>query len=360
MNWTVEVAVADFDILKPWAILTNGNSDSVKYAALELAAYIEILRANFRVEQKSLPIIDSKDSSAINYIGQSPHIVLRAKVGKGNGFTWRMDKFRLEIIGEGGRGLFNGMFDFLSALGFKWKTPDNEESPRRNSVSSHILPMRTAENRYSGQKRYLLFDNNQKKVESWIRWAARNRIDALVFPLASRAFSVFFERLTQKTGIYEIDVEAGGWELPRLVPRKYFTFHKEMFRMNEGKRDKRINFCPTSPETIRVISSEARKVFLAHPHTKAFHLWPTRGHEQEWCSCPSCRAFTAEEQNRIAINVAADALHEIAPSAVLSYCELSTENSNIALRENVIKTGRLLDSFGQETSGWFFTDLITL
>ncbi|MDR0411281.1 MAG: DUF4838 domain-containing protein [Treponema sp.] len=351
--------MADFDILKPWAILTSGNSDSVKYAALKLAAYIEMLRVNFRVEQKSLPIIDSKDSSTINYVGQSPHIVLRAGDGKKNGFSWRMDKFRLEIIGEGGRGLFNGVFDFLAALGFKWRTPYDEEMPRRSSVSSHILPMRTAENHYSGQRRYLLFDSNQKKVGSWILWAARNRIDALVFPLASKAFGVFFERLTHETKTYEIDVEAGGWELPHLVPRKYFICHRDMFRMSEGKRDKRINFCPTSPETIQVISQEARKVFLAHPHTKAFHLWPTRGHEQEWCSCPTCRAFTAEEQNRIAINVAAGALRKINSSATLSYCELSTEEASIALHGNVIKVSHIPGTVEPEISGWFIADSIT-
>ncbi|MDR0643848.1 MAG: DUF4838 domain-containing protein [Treponema sp.] len=348
--------MVDFDILKPWVILMSGNSPSVKNAARELSTYIEILRADFRVEQRAILIIDSKDSSAINYMGQSPHIVLRAGDGKGTGFTWHLDKFRLEIIGEGGRGLFNGIFDFLSALGFRWRYPGSVDLPRRNSAAPHILSIREAENAYSGQKRYLLFGNNQKKVESWILWAVRNRIDAMVFPLASKAFGVFFEKLIQKTEKYEIDVEAGGWELPLLVPRKYFTFHKEMFRMNEGKRDKKINFCPTAPETIRVFSQEAREVFLAHPHTKVFHLWPTRGHEGEWCSCPTCRAFTAEEQNRIAINVAADALHEIAPSAVISYCELSTEQPNIALRENVIKISRLPGAFEPEISGWFFAD----
>ncbi|MDR1126720.1 MAG: DUF4838 domain-containing protein [Treponema sp.] len=346
--------MADFDILKPWVILISGTSESVNSVALELAAYIEILRAGFRIKQKSLSILNSKDPSAINYMGQSPHIVLRAGEGKENGFSWRMDKFRLEIIGESGRGLFNGMFDFLSALGFKWKTPGSEELPRRNSFAPHILPMQTAENHYNGQKRYLLFSANQKKVESWILWAARNRIDALVFPLGSKAFRVFFKELIQRTQRYEIDVEAGGWELPLLVPRKYFFFHKGMFRMNEGKRDKKVNFCPTSPETIRIISQEARKVFLAHPYTRVFHFWPTRGHEHEWCSCPTCRAFTAEEQNRIAINVAADVLQRVLPSAVISYCELSNEESSIDLRDNVVKMSRLFDTFGQETSGWFF------
>jgi hypothetical protein len=348
--------MADFDILKPWAILISGASGSVNSVALELTAYIEMLRAGFQVEQKSLPIINSKDPSAINYMGQSPHIVLRSGDGKGNGFSWRMDKFRLEIIGESGRGLFNGMFDFLSALGFKWKTPSEEELPHRNSFAPHILPMRESENHYNGRKRYLLFNANQKKVESWILWAARNRIDALVFPIESKAFSVFFEKLTQKAEKYKIEIEAGGWELPLLVPRKYFFFHRELFRMNEGKRDKKINFCPTSPETIQVISHEARKIFLSHPYTRVFHLWPTRGHEREWCSCPSCRAFTAEEQNRIAINTVADVLSRVTPSAVLSYCELSTEQSNIALRNNVIKMTRLLDSAKQEVSGLFFAD----
>ncbi|MDR1575636.1 MAG: hypothetical protein LBS37_06485, partial [Treponema sp.] len=67
-----------------------------------------------------------------------------------------------------------------------------------------------------------------------------------------------------------------------------------------------------------------------------FHLWPDQGHEKTWCACPDCRAFSPLEQNRIAVNSAADVLADLDPRARLSYLEdpLETSAGRPALRDN--------------------------
>ncbi|GHV81079.1 hypothetical protein AGMMS49944_28700 [Spirochaetia bacterium] len=101
--------------------------------------------------------------------------------------------------------------------------------------------------------------------------------------------------------------------------------------MEAGRRKKEGLFCTTNPDTLAVIQKNAADLF-ARTRTNGgdrvtiFHLWPEPGTEGHWCSCPSCRAFPPEEQNRIAINAAADALGAINPRALLSYYEPLTEH----------------------------------
>jgi hypothetical protein len=127
--------------------------------------------------------------------------------------------------------------------------------------------------------------------------------------------------------------------------------------MVSGKRVKAVNFCPTAPDTIKTLSKEAENFFLNKTEINVFHLWPDRGHERMWCSCPTCRAFTPEEQNRIAINVVADVLLTIKPKAYLSYYEASSEKTDIFLRPNVFRVSRLPGERGAEAGGWFLAEV---
>ena len=128
--------------------------------------------------------------------------------------------------------------------------------------------------------------------------------------------------------------------------------------MDSGVRTKQHHFCPTNPQTITRIKEHAAKLFSrAMPDMAAqepqavhvFHLWPDHGHEETWCACPACRAFTPAEQNRIAVNTAADALAELDPEARLSYLELSGENCNFQKKE---KTGGMAAAGGPVIAGY--------
>jgi hypothetical protein len=198
-----------------------------------------------------------------------------------------------------------------------------------------------------------------RDLDALIKWAARNRIDALVFSLREK--SLWKKSLRPRSRVFEtaekysLVIEWGGWDLSLLAPRRYFFFHRELFRMDSGKRVKQYNFCPTNHETINLLQKQAAAIFReaaaasaavpgANKHEeRVYHLWPDRGEEKTWCSCPACRAFSPEEQNRIAVNAAAAVLAEIDPHARLSWYEERGDSpeSEIPLRENLFRLTEL-------------------
>jgi len=180
-----------------------------------------------------------------------------------------------------------------------------------------------------------------KNGEDFAVWAARNRYNALIFPLwafTSGKTRQKLMRLKDFAGSHSITIEAGGHDLSSLVPRKYFVLHRDFFRMEEGRRKKDHHFCPTSPGVIALIGRVGEKLFTAAGETKVIHLWPDEGAETAWCSCPTCRAFSTQEQNRIAVNTAADVLAKTNPGALISFTEKPGEDGqppvNITLRKN--------------------------
>jgi hypothetical protein len=182
-------------------------------------------------------------------------------------------------------------------------------------------------------------------------------------PLFLRPLKIFqkksysSEELLNLAENYAMTIELGGWDLSLLVPRRYFFLHQEMFRMDSGKRDKNYNFCPTAPDTIRLLKSEAEHIFRSYPDIAVYHLWPDLGHEKTWCSCPTCRAFTLEEQNRIAVNAAADALADINPQGRISYYENPPKKGDIAIRPNLFRVQCLPGDLGAEAGGWFLSKI---
>jgi hypothetical protein len=173
----------------------------------------------------------------------------------------------------------------------------------------------------------------------------------VVFSFWDRAANKKFGKtILQPAERYALIIERGGWEMSSLVPRRYFFMHRDLFRMAAGRRTGKFNFCPTNPETIELLKKQGEKIFSSHPETQVLHLWPDKGHERTWCSCPACRAFTPEEQNRIAVNAAADALRGIEGGGQISCYEVSDEaeaaaapgmETEIPLRPNVFRLTRL-------------------
>lgn len=179
------------------------------------------------------------------------------------------------------------------------------------------------------------------RIES-IKWAAQNNYDTLVFPLAE-CFKGLHREYIKLIKQYELNVEAGGRELSLFVPRNLFLFHRELFRMEQGRRKKKYHFCPTNPKSTAVITENAQKIFESSlqvvTQRRVFHLWPEEGHENTWCACPACRAFSPAEQYIIAVNTVADVLAKLDPNARLSYLDYGEEQgkTGIAPRKNMFK-----------------------
>jgi hypothetical protein len=354
-----------FDVSRNWVILSPA---SVLTGAEELSRCLGLLRSGAGLSLGPPPVEDASGPAPEDSV---PLIVLNAGEGSRsrNGFSWRLGTDRLEIYGDSDRGLFNGVFDFLDALGICWPDPDTEKLPPPTGTVQGAAfgnyPLRR-DRMYSPSaasppelRRLIISEKKKAKDrEKLFHWAARNKIDALALSLKDHGLrtplrpGVSPKKGTLETAErYALILEAGGWDLSLLVPRRLFLFRRELFRMESGKRTRRFNFCPTNPETISRLKKEAARIFRAvlgvFPDIRTWHLWADRGHETAWCSCPACRAFSVEDQNRIAVNAVADVLSKLAPQAKISLYETpgedggGEETSNIPLRPNVFKLNRL-------------------
>lgn len=355
--------MVNFDISKEWVILIPPDATHVKKAAEDLSRYIGLLAClNGNHSPKQPLIMDASGpapSGAVIVLNSENHGPER------NGFSWRAGAERVEIQGESGRGLCNGIYSFLAALGISWPAPGKENLPscELNSLqtqtrvfqltidSAHEPSFHAGNNPAAAPLRRFLpagkmINSILKKSEAFTAWAARKRYDAIVLPLtvfAVRRSGSKLKQLKTLAGEYGIVLEAGGRDLSSMVPRKYFFFHKDFFRMEEGKRTKEHHFCPTNPGAIGIIGKDGRKLLQAAGDIKIFHLWPDKGEETTWCACPTCRAFSPPEQNRIAVNAAADVLSDLNPGAYISYYEKPDENVKIPMRKNLFKMERLPD-----------------
>jgi hypothetical protein len=347
--------MANFDVSKEWAILLPPDLPLVRKAAEDLSRCIGLLgKLDGATASKPPAVLDAFEAVPTETI-----IVLNSG-GHGpefNGFGWRAGPERVEIYGESGRGLCNGIYSFLAALGLNWPAPGQEKLPQ---ASSPVFPLTSRgaheSSNYTGSnpaaapwRRFVPVGKKAvkdilKNGEAFVAWAARQRYDALVFPLAvfaSTDGSRKLKQLWQFAGEYGIAIEAGGRDLSSLLPRRHFFLHREYFRMELGRRKKKHHFCPTSPGAIRLISQEAERLFRAAEGITVFHLWPDSGAEDTWCNCPACRAFSHAEQNRIAVNIASDVLAAINPDASITYLEKPGEEANISLRNNLFAANPL-------------------
>ncbi|MDR2398271.1 MAG: DUF4838 domain-containing protein [Spirochaetaceae bacterium] len=352
-----------FDVSKAWEIHIPPGRPVIKKSAEDLIHYLKLLRNQAGLSLKP-PVIQDQDTPMDC---RHPRIFLQSELNGPDhtGFFWHIEKSRIEICGESDRGLCNGVFDFLKALGLSWPDLDHEVLPPAHNLNpQEYLPKETYGERRAQDtpiRRRVLLERHYpaSRWKSLLLWAVHNQIDTAVFSLYAgrgmRGYPHFSKELGDLVEKYALTIERGGWDLSIFVPRRYFLFNREMFRMDSGKRDGKINFCPTSPEAINLIRRKAEEIFRAYPETAVYHLWPDQGHERSWCSCPTCRAFTLEEQGRIAVSTAADVLAEINPRGRISFYEPSPGRGDIAVRPNLFKISHLPGEAGAEAEGWFST-----
>ena len=186
--------------------------------------------------------------------------------------------------------------------------------------------------------------SSRQRIEN-IKWAASNGYDAVVFSLGEKLNAN--SKCIKLAKRYELEIEAGGCDLSLLLLRRLFFFHRDLFRMEQGKRKLTHHFCPTNPKTIAIIAERAGYLLARSMPLvtvpRIFHLLPDKGHENSWCACPACRAFSLEEQNIIAVNTAADVLARLDPDAKISFYDYETEPEvkGVAPRKNVFRLKKI-------------------
>ena len=344
------------DLSKEWVIIYTHILTATGKCVLDLSRCLGLLAGTGGKQGRNPPSI--VDSSV--FTGAEAEIILNYdnSGSERNGFMWRAESTRVEIFGESYRGLCNGVYSFLSALGIRWPAPGQEQLPSVLAGDSHVFPLTNSSmSEPSGnidgsgaaapRQRFIFPGQKSNKVprksEVYAAWAARQRCDAVILPLS--AFTAGnrkkIRRLRDHLAEYDIALEAGGRDLSSLIPRSLYILHRDIFRMDDGKRKKDHHFCPTNPQSIKLIKKTGaalfRKAGANGGYIDVFHLWPEKEAEALWCSCPSCRAFTHPEQNRIVVNAASDTLSEIFPEAFVTFYEKPGEVCNVPLRKNLIK-----------------------
>jgi hypothetical protein len=368
-----------FDVSLDWVILIPPDVPAAQRGGHELSQAIDLLRAQSRLVMAP-PVV--QDASRFGSDSPAPLIILNAEkdTEKRNGFSWRLGRDRLEIYGASDRGLCNGIFDFLAALGLRWPRPGQSAAVRSKAEALPALPVpdrvhpweyplrelkgyQPAEGDLAKRRRLFLDPVlSPKALEAWILWAARNKIDGVVFPLPDAEVpwlpgkrGLFQQSLLALARSYAFHIETGGRNLSRFLPRRYFLSNPELFRLEQGKRIKKIHFCATNPDTLEILKREAESIFQRYPGIEVFHLWPDRGNEGTWCACPSCRAFSPEEQTRIAVNCIAACLEALDPALRVSYRGNGDERIDIPPRPNMFKMETLPGEEGAEREGQFLT-----
>jgi len=183
-----------------------------------------------------------------------------------------------------------------------------------------------------------------KERLSIVKFAVENGCNTLVFSLDDSLFksgsrNLKYLKLAKQHSLF---IEAGGRDFSLLLPRRLFMFHRDLFRMEEGRRKADHHFCPTNPKTTAIVKERARVLFARALREmtvpRIFNLLPDKDNENSWCACPACRAFTPAEQNIIAVNTAADALSKLDPDALIVYYDYGTEPEaeGIVARKNTL------------------------
>jgi len=198
------------------------------------------------------------------------------------------------------------------------------------------------------QERKRLFidiKTSAREREKLINLAVENGCNTVVFSLKDPFFKSKSSKCLKLTKRYALNIEAGGRDLPLLLPKRLFLFQPGLFRMEHGRRKMDRHFCPTNPKTISIIAQRAH-FFISRAMEKMdapriFHLLPEEGHENTWCQCPACRAFRPAEQYLIAVNTAADVLAQFDSGAQLVYIDFDREPdaARVKPRDNLLVIG---------------------
>ena len=265
---------------------------------------------------------------ALDLIGAGS-IETRLVVGAGDadGFQWTLDNDVVTIEGDGPRGVLFGAYDFLESLGFLWPCPGTEIAPA-DYVAGEPSSGKGAP---SVPGRCLIIGSTAflPRLESWIEWCARNKLNTVFFHLGSPGVemtgaSIPFpqwdevsERALSTAARYGLTVELGGHWLPSFLPRDRFAEVPDAFRMVDGERRSDSNFCTSSPVTMAAITDGARAVFEQYPTVDVFHLWADDA--GSWCACPDCADVSSSDQLLRATNAAARVLRGVNPSAQIAY-----------------------------------------
>ena len=336
------------DCTAQWRIFANSNAMPVQLAVRELEHHWQQMMGQSLAEAET-----AGDANTIN-LAVDPTINRTDNASSEDSFAWHVATDQVTIRGTTPRSLLFGVYHFLEAMGYRWLAPGDlwTHIPKLTApeLATVTLPNTIPTQRPAFAGRCLILGHYAFIVDAaaWIEWAARNRYNTIFIHTAPNDFGGgsipewAWQRVRKEAMAMlqerEMIVEVGGHGLPALLPRKLFKTTPEAFREENGKRTKKHNFCPSSPQAKAAVQENARRYFQANPDVDVYHIWADDIPDGGWCSCKKCARLSTSDQLLLATNTVAAVLAEVHPDAEISfiaYLDTEAPPSQIEPRNNV-------------------------
>jgi hypothetical protein len=245
------MTVLDFG--RQWTILSGAADETSRFAALELRDLLMKVSGE-------IPELDRSDSRA-----QDDIILLSHSGGSGGGYSWRAGTSRVEIFGDGPKGLVNGVYSFLHAMGCRWLVP-GQRGERVPSSARVSLSVASERSQPAIGERCLVVSHPSLlgPGQDWILWAARNGMDSILFRLsadplsqdaiAEDAYLRHRDSLIPLAKRCGLKVGVGGFILERVAGRA---------ALEESAGESAVE--------------RATQWFSRYAEADSFHLWPREG-----------------------------------------------------------------------------------
>ena len=253
-----------------------------------------------------------------------------------DGFGIAIEANGVVLISQTPKGILNGVYELMEQLGYLYLLPglDGEWVPEEIRELPEGLQIKNPRFPFRGIFREDVVAKDLYSAEGWIRFYAKLQFNALSFDREDLV------PLAEELGIR---MEIGGHGFSKLLPREEFDDNPELFRLFQpedfkGKRLSDSNMCITNPVTKKIVKENFRKKVTECADVHAIHLWPDDLPAGGWCLCPSCRAFTPEDQAVLCMKTLSDVLDEEKSDLklpVIAYHDTMTPGREIDVDKNM-------------------------
>lgn len=251
----------------------EGVRCTLSFAAEELVRYLQKLGLEAEVSNNPA----------------EPSVILSCKAEEGEGFTFRREGDRLEVIGDGRAGALYGVYELLEQQGIRWPSPWEETIPPRRARLQYPSSGRQEPSMPLG--RGFDFEGPLKESEELYLWMARNKLNLSAYRphtgalqrklcMSFKAGGHIFERILDPNR----PTESGGTLL---------SDHPDWFGQREepitAENAQYVQFCMSNPEL--------REELFAALLSRLQGEWEQADRVDIWgfdtwgstCSCERCR-----------------------------------------------------------------------
>lgn len=246
-----------------------------------------------------------------------------------DGFLIKVTHDSASISAICAKGILNGVYELAEMLGYIFLKPDDAGEWAPESLME-LSPGTTLKNpRFPHRGNFHLPDDCFTHEER-LRFHAKLKFNAISLVPKGNELTVCKE--------LGIRCETGSHGLPHLLDRKKFDESPEMFRMFQpedfnGRRTPDSNMCVTNPDARRIVAENFMDKIRRNERFYAIHAWADDLPAGGWCLCPSCRSYSPQDQNMLAMKLlcrAADKANSDVRIPVIAYHDTLFPGKQIA------------------------------